>query len=1674
MNALFATLLLGAATISPTRVPAQGPSEALLKVGAPGMVRVRSTGLVGVTCALVDRVRGPFATGGEAGHIACDLTELLDAGTYKLRLSGPKKAAGEVGLEANEFPESQRPLVRLDRGQSVDATLAPGRQASFWIRVRDPHRALNLRITGRTAGRVALWRQGRWLEAHPFTDFAPSPRSGQPVHDWWLSRLVEPGVYRLVVYGTDVERWANGRESDLLRVSRGFEAAPPTGFTSVALSPFGSAVRALPNRPTFAMASLSTAPAAPVHLALRSQANDGTVDFGEAGSCDTAPKALDPACVATAWSSVAKLLVLTGPPGTRVDLTFARANNGGEAEDGDFGFSGDVTFLAKAGGDYLVGLTELPPDEDSAPLGCVLQDQATGKRIASDLPEVSPVEPLVRSFNSAGDRDELWFHVASPMTIQVLTDSARHASCALFELGASGLDQRINASLSSACGIVQSLAAGDYGLVLYQGNRGIQTVRIGAPGSPAAQTPTRSGCVMRASLTKDRAYILVTNRPAGQALRGLVARPLSVEVGRALTMTIDPRRTIEIPVASGAAFQVRSLHGAAFECGLKSDEALAKNGICEVGSRWFGHTLVLRNPGAHPVLVTLTTPWQPKRSQPQAWTPAPQPLTELVPDRPLFLDFDRNQERSLQIDVGEPGLYDVTTRGLLATRCTLRTPAILAVADDTEGGRGRNCFIAHYLRRGTYLLTITTQGRSRGRLSVLLTDHAIRQAAPLSVGDEVFSQVAADDLVQRKLVVVKGGDETISTVALGPSLSCRLDDADGWPLVAVPASCDLEQRLAPGTYLWSELPATVASRRRTRLSAVQPPVVWSGPAVRRLSLNEWATAQLDRSGRDRWQLVLQAPDAVAFQMTNRMAGRIDRVDANGAREPVGQIPPNAAGTTLKLAAGTYEIIAQHSEGDVDIRYRIFAGSDVLLPGTSRDVSLPATVTVRVPRDGTLRLGTTGDSDVRCRLRDSSGRIVAEVLDNGEDWNCALAEQLKAGDYQLEVTSQTNTGGSTRITAAMPLIESAGAIHDGQQLRVAQSVIVADVPPAAAGVVQQVSFASTDAFSCAMVGDSGAVLRQSLNVTRCDFLLRSKERHRVRLWTLGAPAKLRTILRTKPIRPFAGGRLGSRSAGRAMVARPGRYETGMDAFCLTDAQRGLLKPCGPDVSLEPGPTIFASAQGAGPIALREIVVSDAVTATQRTVASMTPFIEAQRSRSPAVHLLAVTRLAGEATAPTCGIDGGARVLTASGCFAASGLSPSAVARWSAPTDRSVAVNVTRLAAVPPAHTRALRPGVQQLSWTAPTGRFSLPLSPVEIDLVLPQRSWAVQLDRSHRAVDLCPPASAMSRCVLSGAGGELVLWSSRDAHAEATLLTGASASPPTPLSQAYEELVPARGTRDFAIAASDTPRTLEVTGATSCAVTMPNGDRLRGCHTAIPARSKATLAVEVMPGPVRVVLASDEQQRFGFGPLPPGAGTILTGAQGVALSSPLTNRSFHLDRDALVHVRADRGVCALAQDATVLAVSATGDRCAIDRFLTAGAYRILIRPFGAQPLSGRLSWTSEPVGALSEGVGPVTWIGPGETRLFRFTTASAGHVGLGLREPSETLDCVVLDGAQRSLGTGCQLYLQLATGTYFLSVHASARAEPQRFRPVLFGLAGAKRGVPASYLREFFQRIGETP
>ena len=226
-------LVVNAANLSSSSVPGAGRQEVLLTLDAPAAIHLSARSPAGTSCTVIDRVRGPFASSGAVGGNNCEVDLLLDAGQYKVRVESPKRGKGQVTLSATPFTELNANPPRLTPGSGVVTTLKPRQQATYWISLKE--RGIPwVRISGRQAGDVRLWKNGEWLEPTQPWRQQFSPRPGQPMHEWWLDTQLEAGEYKLVVYGREGTSVTGSSIDDSLTIETGFRTGPverSIGFT---------------------------------------------------------------------------------------------------------------------------------------------------------------------------------------------------------------------------------------------------------------------------------------------------------------------------------------------------------------------------------------------------------------------------------------------------------------------------------------------------------------------------------------------------------------------------------------------------------------------------------------------------------------------------------------------------------------------------------------------------------------------------------------------------------------------------------------------------------------------------------------------------------------------------------------------------------------------------------------------------------------------------------------------------------------------------------------------------------------------------------------------------------------------------------------------------------------------------------------------------------------------------------------------------------------------------------------------------------------------------------------------------------------------------------------------------------------------------------------------------
>lgn len=1752
-------LVVHAASLSTSTVPGSGRHETLLTLDAPAAIHLSARSASGTACEVIDRVRGPFASAGSVGGKNCELDLLLDAGQYKVRLESPRRGKGQVTITATPFREINAGSTRLVPGVGVTTSLKPGQQASWWLSVKE-RTVPWVRINGRHAGDVRLWRNGEWLEPQSPSHAQVSPRPGQPMHEWWLDSTLEPGEYQLVVYGRDSTTVTGSSTDDSLTVEMGFRPGPPERSVSFTLPSSGVFAVQVPSMSFAGVLTLDQAPPSTTELQVLQGSRHPTT------SCRIEKNALVPECSTSAsGSNTMNVLVVRGPPGLRGQVEWSEYRSSASSA-GFGGYYGPTTTrlgFSAMPGRALIAVHDLPNDTDAAPLGCQLEqvrsDGSVVGVVARDVPKLGDGEKLEREFNYSDDGAVIWFEVGtggnvlqrvglSSRRYRITTAGGRKSSCEVYRLGAAGDLKRLTQTAPEAkeCNHLLALDPGVYQLQLSGGLSGVESLKIEPDGDASAKPiAARGGCLLPAVNLERSDYRLSLNRRGAVTVRGLALEALPLTGRSPLHVQLDAKRTVELPVALAADLAVRSSGGAAFGCALKAGTVRAKAGECLLAART-SDTLTLANTSDAPINLTLSAPGtMPALAAPAAYQPSLTPLPKIVPETPTYFDFAQTQTNSVTFDVEKPGLYNVTTLGLLSTECRIRTPVIDGVASNGRGGRGRNCLIQTYLQKGRYLFSASTLGSSRGRGAMFLSQRPPKEHAGLSGDGEQFFRVEANELVQQRLTVKTEGDYELSTTDQGNSaLACRLDDPEGWPVETVPSRCAGQRRFRAGTYLWTQLPLTVESMRRTQLKLVREAVTLKGNKPHKVDAFTWYTAELGSDGKDEFLFSLEGEVQLDLVLTAGMQGRIFLLEKDKAPKAVevvppmqpasdsgdgenyeaesapsegetesepeyseggegdgegeysegGDEPPQAApvevaqaraappppsGVKLTLPPGQYKLVTEHSRGDVGVTYQLHLGSATLLPGMTRNLPAPTTVPLFVPRDGTLRLRTVGEVDVRCRLLDEKGRLVLEGSENGADWNCAIAEPITKGRYTLVLESETQREGETRLSVALPTAEDKGPFTDGQKLTLGAAVVSWAIPVAEKDAVQELTLSATGKtpLSCALEAADGTVVHRKSRVSTCALLVRPQlEKYRVRLWTTDGVANVVTAFRSRPVTQGKPGEVPGDGALAVTVPRAGRYRTSPQVFCLGAGEVGLLRPCGPEISLEAGGAIFS---GVGtrpqPLPLEE-QVAPAKDAAFPLPLSRLPFVQAVKAGATSLFLLEARVQHGERVAPSCGFDdaGTVRERRDGACFAASRLGAEAIGRLWAASEQELDATVVRRAVALPAATEALAPGRKRLAFQG-VGRFALPKqSRARVELTLPKDAWAVLLDDAGAALDLCAPTGDLRRCVLTGQGGTVALLSpAGQADATTVLLEGV---PPTlAFTGLFEDAPRAPGSLRLAVPANDGERAVTVEGALRCTVALTDGTRIAACRAKLPAKQGAELLLEHGVGPLRAMVhqpGRERAARLGL-ELPVVPGPSLGPAVAVPLPGGRIDRTLVVDKEAVVRVAAEQGVCGLFRGNDLLAVDGLDTGCELVRVLSPGSYRLLVRPFAGRPLPGAVRWTAEPVTQLAEGVGAEDWLAPGEVRLFRFDTLNRGRVGLGLQSKSELLDCAVYNDGYQLVGEGCHQYLSLDKGRYLLTVRnpPAPGATPLAVKPVLLGLSGEKNDIPEEYLSDFFRRVG---
>ncbi|WP_343716642.1 hypothetical protein, partial [Inquilinus sp.] len=969
-----------AATVDKDKLPAAGQHDTLLRVLQPGRFSIRVSSRSGVAIQLVDMLTGPSEPSGEAGATDGRLDVLLDVGTYKLRLFGAKGAEGEAALTVAPFREAEPPALRPRDGEVRSAPLADLQQRSFWVAVEAPG-FLRLEAAGRSLAELRFWRNGTDLVPQTGRVRTIEPVAGHPMTDITFEGNLEPGTYLVTAYGGPAATWADGDTSQPFHIRFGASDALLAGWVGGAIGPFGRDLYRIDGSARqFRLALPASAPAGLRVLDGTSPLSGGTID----------KKSRDPAASADAPaidSPGDRVVELTGAAGQAFQLRAVETPAGTSVSDaGDWWVAAPTVGF---GGDELPATLALVRTEKDKPTITV----------GSNAPQIGPGAAWRQRFNLRGP-STLLLHVTADGPIAVRSDGPAIRPSMTVPSG------DMQAARTSGATPSWDLAAGWYVLKLdpVDGASGILDLTVGPPGLvPRDNTPMQPADPVvgfgRQTLAEGQALRLVTNS-GPQARTGLSARrwPLDLADGP-LAVTQSAGEPLSLSLqhpADGTLLQT--------EVGVGTTELKPRPAPASTT----GADLTLPAPDK-PRTVILS--WRPPAAPlPDPAVTPPPPLTALQAGKPAWFDLDRDAERSFALTVADGGLYRVETLGRLRTSGSIGTAFIDSLGDAAANGAGQNMLLQQYLRAGRYRVTATSHD-SAGRLGLTARPTPMLNGAALVPAGTVRAALPAGSGILFPVEIPADGQYRLEILGLDRSFTARLEDAEGWPLLAAGDLSGLEQPLAAGRYRLMILPEAVDTRVVARLTRIEPEVALEGHGPHPLPFDadqsfQWRepTGRGDPRTPDRWDFTLAGPAKASLSIGEGMVA--DLLQHN----PPDTIPPftpvarftSSAPFSGELPGGRYHVEATSLGRNDRLDYTLSLHTDELQPGTVREVPLPSTVPFSIATDRVVSLTSFGGIDVKAVLRDAQGQVLGRFDDRDGDWNIAVSQYLPAGRYTLDL------------------------------------------------------------------------------------------------------------------------------------------------------------------------------------------------------------------------------------------------------------------------------------------------------------------------------------------------------------------------------------------------------------------------------------------------------------------------------------------------------------------------------------------------------------------------------------------------------------------------------------------------------------------------------------------------
>ncbi|MBP7653361.1 hypothetical protein KA977_08055 [Candidatus Dependentiae bacterium] len=995
-----------------TEFLAKGKNECILNIGKPGryLISIESEQKQGTSFKLVDKLTGVSESFGETGKTDGKGYFLLDYGEYKIITNSLKKGIGKFKISIIPTIEKNIQDEFIIKNSVKKTSLKDNEQLSYWIYIPESQ-IVYFECYGRNADDCKLWFEGEWLADSRIYKKQVLTETGQPLKHITMTAQLNAGYYLFTVYGGEKEIWANDEDKYPVCIKYGIRKIGNNMRFEDVISDAGENLYLCSAEATFFL--IQIADKKKLKLEVSDFYSDKMFDFNNfAYKTQITKDSKEPECKIFVPNSNEnfKIVRVSGLPEEKFILqVFTRCDNN------------EISLADKYndGTYWLSTIHSGYPQDNIDATGIVIElgDGERSKIIGKSLIELNENSGWSRRFNLTGE-NSIFFEVMEAGEYSVKSEGIP-AKCRIEPFLINKPEgyqspewNTTNRNFHLEKGIyVFSLKPEKKGIIKLAVSKQTLMTKIFKKLKIEDFAVKRNIQFVELVFNGTYSYKLFLNKQY-RIDKGIVLKKYPVDINNPLPVVLRPDEQIEI----------KSL---TFPDNVKLVISDSENIDCYIEGKKIenysvlndsqrGKILTLKNKGNGLKYFNLSVVSETEENQ--KLEKIISRLYELKKNKfdgfekiklneQKFFDLDYDQFKTFEFNVEDAGIYYIESFGRLKLKAYIKTKMsneLYAVECNADNG---NFIIHNFFKKGKYNIIVQAIGNTSGRTGIILKKGNIVEVDECLEIKEYGISVPSNTGLSAELNIDTNGFYYVESVGEKFFFENRIEDKNGWPVINVfktPVIIELDQ----GIYKLISSPATAETYRlwkffrynieNNNIEGKGPHKILFGQKLKNIWIE---TEDINNRIPDKYEFNLPADAEITVKLTNYMRGVIKRKE----NMAVSGIIDKISGFKNVLRKGEYIIEVENSRLGNFLKYEIFLETTEIFDGITRTAELPSEFDLSIGEEGTYKIFSFGQTDVRAELFDEKNVRIAVSDDNGNNWNFMICKKLSSGKYKLKIS-----------------------------------------------------------------------------------------------------------------------------------------------------------------------------------------------------------------------------------------------------------------------------------------------------------------------------------------------------------------------------------------------------------------------------------------------------------------------------------------------------------------------------------------------------------------------------------------------------------------------------------------------------------------------------------------------